>query len=63
MSGEDWADFPLPSIYTSDKVLLTPQNVDYEAALVTGIHWAGLGFGKGLSQLLDVAGYWQIMIQ
>eukprot|EP00435_Cladocopium_sp_Y103_P041623 s365_g11.t1 len=31
--GEDWADFPLPSIYTSDKVLLTPQNVDYEAAL------------------------------
>ena len=41
VSGEDWADFPLPSIYTSDKVLLTPQNVDYEAALVTGIHWAG----------------------
>lgn len=31
--GEDWADFPLPSIYTSDKVQLFPQSVDYEAAL------------------------------
>ena len=35
LAGDDWADFPLPSIYTSDKVQLSAQNVDYEAALVT----------------------------
>ncbi|CAE7036183.1 SEL1L [Symbiodinium sp. KB8] len=28
-----WEDFPLPSIYTNDKVELHPQPVDYEAAL------------------------------
>ena len=28
-----WEDFPLPSIYTSDKVELHAQPVDYEAAL------------------------------
>ncbi|CAE7157117.1 SEL1L [Symbiodinium pilosum] len=31
--GEGWDDFPLPSIYTNDKVELHPQAVDYEEAL------------------------------
>ena len=32
-ASDGWEDFPLPSIYTNDKVELHPQAVDYEAAL------------------------------
>eukprot|EP00440_Ansanella_granifera_P015756 gb/GFBE01017113.1/.p1 GENE.gb/GFBE01017113.1/~~gb/GFBE01017113.1/.p1 ORF type:complete len:786 (+),score=154.08 gb/GFBE01017113.1/:1-2358(+) len=31
---EAWDDFPLPSIYTNDRIELKPQAIDYEASLV-----------------------------